>query len=367
MSKIIISLLCIGWFTSTAFAQKCNCPVSVKYVLEKIKLDYAGYSTKVNSLTEAGFNRFADSLQLASETAPGADSCYLLLKKLTNYFKDGHLRVQFDWRYRQKYPDKMKDLYKKTALPAVKASYVVHNTLSLKKLNKQTYIFAIPSFEAQYQHAIDSMISANRTNLLKAKNLIIDLRGNAGGVDYTYTSLLPFVYTRPVIQNGYEILASADAIENYKDNIKDTSISAGLKTYFTNTVNIMEKTKGQFVSPSGNRIDTLTLKEFHKLPLKVAVLVNRECKSSAETFLLFAKQSSKATVFGENTGGVIDYLESIFVDIPAFENLQLIVATKRSTRLPNYPLDNVGIPPDVRIPLTADPIMFISEYLINNK
>jgi C-terminal processing protease CtpA/Prc len=84
-------------------------------------------------------------------------------------------------------------------------------------------------------------------------------------------------------------------------------------------------------------------------PRTVAILVDRYCASSCESFLFAAKQSSKVTVYGENTGGFLDYGNVMAVPTPN-PALSLNMPTARSGHLEERAYDNVGIDPDVRIP-----------------
>ena len=76
------------------------------------------------------------------------------------------------------------------------------------------------------------------------------------------------------------------------------------------------------------------------------------------------------TVFGTNTLGVLDYSNTVPVDMPT-ENMQIRYPMTRSNRLPDYPIDNIGIEPDVRITLldnlnlksdVDDWVRFVQDY-----
>ena len=84
-------------------------------------------------------------------------------------------------------------------------------------------------------------------------------------------------------------------------------------------------------------------------PRVVAILVDGGCASSCEQFLLMARQSRKVTIYGTNSGGVLDYGNVRSTQMPG-STLVLSRPIHRSRRLPNDPVDNIGIPPHVRIP-----------------
>jgi hypothetical protein len=55
----------------------------------------------------------------------------------------------------------------------------------LNQLDKNTLYFRIPSFGSNYKKAIDSVLVANKELLSRTPNLIIDIRNNGGGSDYS--------------------------------------------------------------------------------------------------------------------------------------------------------------------------------------
>jgi len=65
---------------------------------------------------------------------------------------------------------------------------------------------------------------------------------------------------------------------------------------------------------------------------------------------------------GENTGGVLDYANVHYLQLPC-KGWMLQYATSRSNRLPDFPIDNIGIEPTVKIPKEENWIEFAVEYL----
>jgi C-terminal processing protease CtpA/Prc len=77
--------------------------------------------------------------------------------------------------------------------------------------------------------------------------------------------------------------------------------------------------------------------------------MNDKCYSSAEYFAYYAKQSRKTKLFGQHTGGVMDYgnVRAQVLDCPGYV---LRLPTTRSGWVDTAPIDNVGFQPDVVIP-----------------
>lgn len=333
-----------------ASAQQCDCLLNFDYMVSHVKLDYAGFKDKVNGSNKKAFEKFTTSLRKSAMGAKNVDSCYVILRTWTNYFRDHHLRVQLDWRYRQKYPDVAKLLNARFAKPKpipISTEKLTSKT-NLKILDDQTVLFRFPSFEWSEKKNIDSLLQVNQQQLKKMSNWIIDLRGNDGGTDYAFAGLMPYIYTNAIQIKPDEFLSSSENIKILTENLKDTELSQGGKDFITNIIKLMEEHPNQFVNPSGKDSFEIKLDTVYPYPTKVAILIDRNTASSAESFLLNAMQSRKVKVYGENSAGMLDYNNTQYFDIPC-KDLNLVIPIGRSKRLPDYPIDNIGIKPDVKI------------------
>ncbi|OOQ58207.1 S41 family peptidase [Mucilaginibacter pedocola] len=213
-----------------------------------------------------------------------------------------------------------------------------------RKLSDKTLYLKISSFEAYNAKNIDSVVKANAEALKTTPNLVLDLRDNGGGSDYTYGPLMQYVYTNPVKQTGASLLSTDANIKGWAAKLDDEERSEENKNSLRATVKLLEANKGKWVvnSPDG------VINNFTKLPYpqKIVILVNKNVASSTEQFLLFARQSSKVTLMGENTSGTLDY--SNWVEAP-FSCMPYILrySTSRSRRLDKGEgIDATGIKPD---------------------
>jgi len=169
-----------------------------------------------------------------------------------------------------------------------------------------------------------------------------------GGIDFTYSPFIPYLYTNSIAIFPSEYWASEDNIKNYEQQLKDESVDEEAKKYITDVVALMKKNLGSFINPGGKDIMYIKLDSIYEYPKKVAYLIDRNTASSAESLLLTAKQSKKVTVFGENSYGMLDYANYQYFDIFCAE-YNLIISISRSKRLPQNPIDNIGIKPDILI------------------
>jgi len=87
--------------------------------------------------------------------------------------------------------------------------------------------------------------------------------------------------------------------------------------------------------------------------------------STAEQFILMAKQSTKVKLFGQRTAGALDYSNLNNVESPS-GNFKLFYATSRSYRIPNMAIDDYGIQPDYFMDESIPPyrwIKFVTETM----
>ena len=362
--KKLISIL-ISFLPFISSAQQCDCLLNFDYMVSHVKLDYAGFNDKIKVGNRKAFENFTTSLRKRSIVANNVDSCYVVLRTWTNYFKDNHLHVQLDWRYREKHSETAKLLnerFTKTKSTSSSTEKLESKT-SLKILDNETLLLRLPSFLWNEKKNIDSLLKAYDHQLKKLPNWIIDLRGNDGGTDYAFDGLMPYIYTRPIKIKPDEYLSSNENIRILTENLKDNDLSQDGKDLITNLIKLMNQHPNQFVNPSGKDSFEIKLDTVYQYPAKVAILIDRNTASSAESFLLSARQSAKVKVYGENSAGMLDYNNTQYFDIPC-KDFNLVIPIGRSKRLPENPIDNIGLKPDIRIDVKEmDKINYIKKEM----
>lgn len=348
MKKLLSILISLLPFVSSA--QQCDCLLNFDYMVSHVKLDYAGFNDKIKDSNKKAFENFTTALRKSSIGATDVDSCYVILRTWTNYFRDNHLRVQLDWRYGQKYPEAVKSLNARFAKPKKIPISMdkLESKTNIKILDAKTVLLRFPSFEWGEKKNIDSLLQAYDQQLKKLPNWIIDLRGNDGGTDYAFAGLMPFIYTNPIKIKPDEFLSSNGNIKILTENLKDNELPQTGKDFIANVIKLMNQHPNQFVNPSGKDSFEIKLDKVYKYPTKVAVLIDRNTASSAESFLLRAMQSTKVKVYGENSAGMLDYNNTQYFDIPC-KDFNLVIPIGRSKRLPENPIDNIGVKPNIRI------------------
>ncbi|MEI7423865.1 MAG: S41 family peptidase [Prolixibacteraceae bacterium] len=221
-------------------------------------------------------------------------------------------------------------------------------------LSDSTYYLRIPGF---HDNTANDFVKKHWKEISSRPNLIIDIRYNGGGQDNYYEELAKIIYTKPYESKGVEWYASKGNIQLFEDAIAKGEIrdgEAGLK-WTKELVAAMKKNVGGFVTRPENKEEEATSKHdsVYPMPRNVGIIINDGNASSAEQFLLAAKESDKVTLFGNcNTAGVLDYSNVTPRSLPS-GNYQLWCPMTRSKRLPENPIDNIGIAPNVIIPFPA--------------
>lgn len=207
-----------------------------------------------------------------------------------------------------------------------------------------TYI-RIPSFDLSFKRDIDSILTENRYFIEKTNNLIIDIRNNGGGTDVSYSMLIPFLYTNPIRTIGLRF--------------RSTELNNNLMLWLSENENFDEEQRkefkkayvklnshpGEFVNISPGIVSKDSLGSVLSLPKNVAVIINGGNASTAEQFLLAAKQSKKVKLFGTVTMGALD-VSNMNDAISPDGNFELSFCRSISYRIPNMAIDGVGIQPD---------------------
>ncbi|WP_343523987.1 S41 family peptidase [Pedobacter sp.] len=240
------------------------------------------------------------------------------------------------------------------------------NGFYFKSVTPKTALLKLPSMEQKYLATIDSLIENNKSLLENSENLIIDLRGNPGGTTDSYQKLLPYISGKIIRNTGAEFLATQtyiDQLEKYKKTLDQNTDTKGLDA----KIKVLKEHLGNFVN--FNKDGDLPyydekVEVASKSPKHIIILANKMTGSSAEYFLFIAKQSKKVKIFGKPSYGALDYGNAFLTDLDC--GYQVFLPTYRALRLPDYPIDNIGIQPDIYLENTVkDWVTFAVDYLEN--
>jgi hypothetical protein len=328
-----------------------SCAADFDSMYSTVQQDYAGFRSKAQEST-AALAVLTDSIRAYTRAAADPAACTAALQRWIAFFGDPHLQV---WEPRPQAASSG------STNPGATPAEDPRRPL-LQFPDENTAVLRLPDFGDRYKPAIDSLVDANRAQLLATPYLVVDVRGNGGGWTGSYEeSIIPLVYTDPILVHGMEAWASEGNIA-YARALLASDRAEGIKQAVRALLPRMEANRDQFVTIMEGR--EIRLDTVHPMPRAVAVLVDRGCASTCEQFVLDARQSRKVTVIGtENTGGFLDYGNVRRVSLPSGRRV-FQVPTARSRRLPETPLDLIGITPEVQIPSeVADPVEFARRYI----
>ncbi len=230
-----------------------------------------------------------------------------------------------------------------------------------KQVSEKTVLLCFSSFEHNYVERIKKLLADNKKAIESSENLIVDVRNNLGGTYDAYVDLLPYIHTNNIRGLGMEFLATQTLI----DGIEDWYDDAEGKKKASEWIVMFKEKMGQFVNTDTTEYYTDSIKLAERSPKYVVILANRRTASSGEAFVLDAKQSKKVKILGTPTYGALDYGSASFFEIGC-NNYKLMMPTWRSMRLPEYPIDNIGIQPDIYLDKSVkDWVQFAINYLEN--
>lgn len=234
----------------------------------------------------------------------------------------------------------------------------------VKKLTDKTSILKLPSFEYQHLGEINELISQNRLLIEESENLIIDVRGNPGGTTDAYKNLLPYIFEKPIRNTAAEFLATKTYIGNLEAYKKTLDKNAPTDEIDKNIARL-QANLGKFVNFSDS-VKPIYIEEVPKVaksPQHIVILADKGTGSSAEYFLFITKQSKKVKLLGTPSYGALDFGNAYLIDFGC-TGYQLLMPTYRAMRLPDYPIDNIGIQPDMYLDSSVeDWVAFALKYV----
>ncbi|PSL44662.1 peptidase S41-like protein [Chitinophaga niastensis] len=253
-------------------------------------------------------------------------------------------------------------------LPATAGQPPVNNSalppFYFKQLDNQTNVLRISSFALDYKELIDSLISNNLDLITKTPYLILDLRDNLGGFNMSFEKILPILYTNPVVSSGTSILATPENIALYEGMLSDKNILPDGKEKIMTLIQQLKEKKNNYLV---EKDEIYKQAHIYKYPEKIAVIMNEKCASATEQLILKAKQSKKCIMMGHRSAGIIDYTNIVGPRELPCSYFQLYCPTAKSNRLPEHPIDNIGIAPDFAIlDNGTDWITIAAKHLHNN-
>jgi len=336
---------------------------SYKFGIKKIENDYIGFIIEADGV-------YWTKGQVKFKIKPDNSSIYYMKdhseQKFSstelignNYLQTGYINLK---RISQKFEtsSEAKKYYK--AISAEKPYF--------EMIDEKTSYLRIPTFRGSEKKAIDSVLLVNKEQLLKTPNLIIDIRNNGGGSDNSHYNLMSLLYTNPIRTVGVEYYSTVLNNQRMMDfiNKPEYGFNDKEKKWAKESFDKLSKKIGEFVNLNSNVVSIKNYDKVHQFPKNVGIIINENNGSTAEQFLLAAKQSKKVKLYGTTTTGVLDISNMYFVKSPSKE-FELGYSLTRSMRIPGMAIDGIGIQPDYYIDESIPKYKWIDfvDKSLNNK
>ena len=330
MPRLVSALALLTLLALPAQAQDAGCGPDARAVRTHLSTDYAGRDL----LLDAGRAAALDRLVAEADAAPDEVACDSLLWTAATLFPDGHLDVATPRR-------------QPPSFWTARRYGPWGGELGLRFVGDSAAVLRLPSFDLSHKAAIDSLIAANRERLLRTPYLVVNVQGNGGGSDDSFSSLLPLILSGPVQMVDAEIVASPNNIADFEALAADPRFDDETRQWIQDRIAEMRAAEpGAFVAFGGGAPEVF---EPTAMPRAVALVIEGGVGSSAEELALIARTSPKVTLVGAPTYGALDYSNVRDVPLPSGERTLHLPTTRRNW-LPTSSVDDGGIRPDVTVP-----------------
>lgn len=342
MKKFLL-ILVFGIFHYQLFAQTAEDALSeFDWLTNYVERNYPGYKLKTQG-KEVEWKKYVYSQRQIVATQP--DTLPIILDNYLKRFNDRHLYLRLANK------TIFEEIIQREKLRQMQQqglqSHSVNMYYTAKAMNDSTFFLRIPSFDSNTSNKI---VDENFEAITSRPYLIIDIRSNSGGDDANFESLLSLIYSQPYLTHGTELYATEDFLNMYRDIVKKNPNEKWVD-FYKRIVAVIEENSGEYVlRPDSKRIDMVKRDTVYHYPKRVGILIHRQNASSAEQFIIEARESEKVVLFGnENTSGTIDLSNVYRIESP-LKWFRLHIPTTRSCRWPDIVIDGRGLAPQIPIP-----------------
>ena len=335
MKKIQLVILSSFIFLSAnaSFAQQCNCSAAFNWAKKEFEENDAGYQYIIDQKGREAYQLHNGIFQKRVKKITNADSCVLAIKDWSRFFRVGHFRFVVN---------------QAPAQQGNATSRIARDSIYVRDYDANTTYLRITTFDSNHTKQIDSVLSANKQKITSKKNLIIDIRDNGGGTDQSFFNIIPILYTNPIRNLPVEYLSTPQNNQSWEERMQQKDLNEASRAWYAGSVKKLHANPGKFVMLSSDSVYFTTYDVKYPQPANVAVIINGNNGSTAEQFLLAARQSKKVKLFGTTTMGELDISNMYSVTSPD-KQYTLWYCTSKSLRIPDFTIDNKGISPDFYI------------------
>lgn len=367
MKPIIIALF--AFLPLAIFGQDCDCAATFDWVKKTFEENDAGFQYIVDKKGEQAYTLHNQIYLEKTNAIHTAGKCQASIRDWLSFFRQAHVEFHYLGEIEPEADEEAKpeedqegsakdgsEKLKDDPHYQLHTRYLNASTPFVERLNPNTLYLRIPSFQANQKQVIDSTIAANRAEILRTENLIIDIRNGTGGSDISYAELTPFIYTNPIRMPTVEFRSTPLNNQRMHEMATNTGIALQfglnpseeeMKEYQADYDKLTQHI-GEFVNLSGSNVSITKLDTIYPYPSQVGILINQNNVSTDEQFILEAKQSKKVKFFGATTMGGLD-VSNLYLTYSPAKDFLLVYALSKSRRIPDMVVDDIGIKPDFYI------------------
>lgn len=222
---------------------------------------------------------------------------------------------------------------------------------TLRVLSHRTLLLTLRSFNQKTRDSLIALLKTKRRELESHPDWIVDVRENDGGADSSFQPLLPWLSANGSVNVGTRVHVTPANIAGWERVCEqlaagDTSCPAFMAPLLAR---MKAAQPGEDVAVNDAIGYEAAPPAIAHRPTRVAILIDEACGSSCEQFLLAARQGFAVKLVGRHTYGGLDYSNLRSHDLPS-GRWRLWYATTRSLRIPDQPVDGIGVLPDVYLP-----------------
>ncbi|HVX00161.1 MAG TPA: S41 family peptidase [Candidatus Babeliaceae bacterium] len=307
----------------------------------------AGFQYIIDQKGKEAYEIHNLDFQKRVEKISNGDSCVFAIRQWAKFFRVGH----FGFRINQTPTTCGSSSSNNSAgLKNILPNISVQNDTYIKDYDSTTVYLRIPTFDSNHTREIDSVLHGNNAKITAKKNLIIDIRGNGGGTDQSFYEILPVIYTNPIRSLTVSYLSTANNNKHWEELASKKDIPESYRKYYIHYRDTMNANIGKFIRLRDSVYMTTYSTKFPN-PQNVAIIIDGDNGSTAEEFLMKARQSKKVKLFGTTTMGELDISNMYHITSPD-KKYTLSYCTSKSLRIPENTIDNKGIEPDFFIDKT---------------
>lgn len=328
MSKVF-KIVCFSFALTPfyAFSAHVSCDLALQTLTNEVEENYAGYVDNNRDSLELAENQLRERIIHKTHV-----ECLDFLAQWLDGFSDPQLSVTFSPKH--------------SSNPSTNDGLEsADQQVQLRWISEDVALFKLSSFDANLKMKIEALIESNYSQLMRAKGLIVDLRGNDDGTFPTMYSALEIIDIKDY-QSIWHVLSSENNTNYYDQNLSKMRRSDDPTMYsaLANLVADMNQFPNTWLEYSWSRPSgKIALKNLEA----IYIIQDETVAFAAEEFLIAAKKNDKVKTFGGATFGNLDYAEPI--SYPILDLYTAHIPSQKRVWYEHGPINENGLPPDVKI------------------